>query len=195
MRPQKRTHMVNPRTNTGAMLQRDYRLCDKCQRVLFLPKGAFGTHRRWCKEDPTPRFWAKVEKRGPSECWPWKGAVTTHGYGNAALNRRNIGAHKLAHILAKGPVADGLEILHSCDNRLCCNPAHLSVGTKHDNAADRVARNRISWNHKGTKLTAATARAIKDAHGKASSGQLAKQFGISQSYVFHIWGGRSWKSA
>lgn len=185
----------NPRTNRGAagMPKQDWH-CDNCGRDFHLPKGAFGTHRRFCTEDPIPRFWAKVEKRNPDQCWPWKGAVTTHGYGNAAHKGRNFGAHKLAYIFAGGHVPDGLEILHSCDNRLCCNPAHLGVGTKKDNAADKVARNRIPASNP-MKLTAESARAIKAARGKASSGQLAKQYGITQSYVFQLWRGTAWKSA
>lgn len=42
-------------------------------------------------------------------------------------------AHRVAYILTKGDIPDGLLILHSCGNRRCCNPAHLRQGTQSEN--------------------------------------------------------------
>lgn len=139
------------------------------------------------------RFWGRVDASpGPLACWPWNGAVTTHGYGCAMHNGRILGAHKIAYLLTKGDVGPGLEIRHSCDNRRCCNPAHLSTGTKQDNMDDKVARGRTPKTMK-RKLTAEAVREIRRLRGKASSGEIAKRFGISQSYTFGIWSGRCWK--
>lgn len=142
------------------------------------------------------RFWAKVDKSaGPEACWPYTGSITSHGYGCAQSgNGRVIGAHKLAYLLTKGIVADGLHVMHSCDYRRCCNPSHLSIGTRQDNMDDMAVKGR-GRKDQSRKLDADKARAIKALKGKASSGEIAKQFGITQSYVFGIWAGRCWRTA
>lgn len=142
-----------------------------------------------------PRFWAKVDKSaGPEACWPWTGAITTHRYGCVQWQGRVLGAHKVAYLLGHGPVPSGLQIRHSCDNPPCCNPAHLSLGTRKDNAADKVARGRTPKTM--TKfLTAEQVREIRAARGRLSSGDIAKQYGITQSYTFTIWAGKVWRNA
>lgn len=80
--------------------------------------------------------------RGPDECWPWTGAVTGKGYGKISLAYRHRNAHRVAFELWHGPIPDGLLVCHRCDNRPCCNPAHLFVGTAKDNAEDMMAKGR-----------------------------------------------------
>ena len=84
------------------------------------------------------RFWALVDKKGPDECWEWKGFRTSGGYG--MYSRK--GAHRIAYELTFGPVPTGLWVCHHCDNRECCNPAHLFLGTARDNAMDMVTKGR-----------------------------------------------------
>ena len=89
------------------------------------------------------RFWEKVEVHGPKECWPWKASIFRSGYGCFALtSSKNIGAHCMAYRLTKGSVPAGLDVLHSCDNRPCCNPNHLWPGTDLDNVRDCIAKGR-----------------------------------------------------
>lgn len=97
-------------------------------------------------QNTTPRFWSKVKQGSPGKCWPWTAAVTHNGYGKAAIgpsnNRRCVRAHRFVWELLRGPIPQGLQVLHRCDNRLCCNPDHLFLGTNLDNVADKVAKNR-----------------------------------------------------
>lgn len=94
------------------------------------------------------RFWAKVEQRGPAECWPFRGCVSRSGYGavGSRAHPETI-AHRLAYILAVGPIPDGMDLDHLCHNadtactggasclhRRCVNPAHLEPATRRDNA-------------------------------------------------------------
>lgn len=104
-------------------------------------------------EAPRPsteeKFWSRVDKRGPDECWPWTGGRNTDGYGKAprATGSRPIGrgytaAHRVSWAIHFGPVPDGLWVLHHCDNPPCVNPAHLWLGTNLDNIRDRDAKGR-----------------------------------------------------
>lgn len=91
------------------------------------------------------RFWAKVDKRGDGDCWPWTGAKTSKGYG--AIQQCGKGspmllAHRASYEFSAGPIESGLYILHSCDNPGCVNPAHLRAGTQSENIAEAFAKGR-----------------------------------------------------
>lgn len=91
-----------------------------------------------------PRFWAQVDQRGPDDCWLWRGARYSAGYGKLCVLGRARGAHRVSLWLAGGIDLDSdLYALHSCDNRLCVNPAHLRPGTQKENIADGFARGRM----------------------------------------------------
>ncbi len=85
-------------------------------------------------------FWARVEIEG--SCKVWRGRRNWSGYGQTALSGRKISAHRLAWVLTHGEAPPGLHVLHSCDNRACCNPEHLHLGTHTDNMREMAARGR-----------------------------------------------------
>ena len=91
-------------------------------------------------------FWNKVEKRGPLECWPWRGRVDRQGYGQFRwrLSGREVQmqASRYALLISSAPASGSLFCCHHCDNPTCCNPAHLYWGDAKMNAQDRVRRNR-----------------------------------------------------
>jgi hypothetical protein len=92
------------------------------------------------------RFWAKVDKNG--ECWEWTGSRQGNGYGRfrtvGGRQGRTDYAHRLAALDALGPVPDGMEVCHRCDNRRCVRPDHLFYGTRTDNVRDCMAKGRFS---------------------------------------------------
>ena len=150
--------------------------------------------RRPTTERTKEMFWEKVDKSaGESACWPWTGATTTHGYGNMHMLGRNWGAHKAAYKFANGEIPSGLHVRHTCDNRVCCNPKHLLVGTIQDNMDDKKARGRSPKTMRKF-LTAEQVRDIRAARGTLSSGDIAKKYGITQSYAFTIWAGKVWRN-
>lgn len=90
------------------------------------------------------RFWSKVDRRGPDDCWPWVAkAKHKHGYGMMVVITGFVDySHRLAFALIKGPILDGAVIRHRCDNPPCCNPRHLVSGTHTDNHRDMMERGR-----------------------------------------------------
>ena len=90
-------------------------------------------------------FWSNVDVRGPSECWLWKKRVKPYGQfqtGSRTTKTRKLElAHRVAFMLTYGDPGK-LEVMHTCDNEPCCNPAHLEKGTHTKNMQDKVSRGR-----------------------------------------------------
>lgn len=140
-------------------------------------------------EETAIAFWDKVDRSaGPEACWTWQGAVTARwGYGCFNIGGNVRGAHKLAWLLTNGSTEE-LCVLHRCDNRLCVNPAHLFLGTKKDNAEDKVAKRRHP-----TKLTVEQVREIKAAPKEVMGKDLALKYGVSDSSISAIRRGDKWR--
>lgn len=78
------------------------------------------------------RFWSKVEKT--DNCWGWKGkTVSTGGYPQFSINRRQKLAHRISYEWFVGPIPEGFEVDHLCRNIRCVNPAHLEAVTGSEN--------------------------------------------------------------
>lgn len=95
---------------------------------------------------PTPPFIRLLENfaTDPSTgCWIWTGHTYSNGYGVLKVFGKDVSAHRYSYQLHKGPIPDGMEILHSCDVRGCINPDHLRVGTHQENMAEAAERGRM----------------------------------------------------
>lgn len=81
-------------------------------------------------------------------CWNWTGAKTDRGYGTVAAwdGRKTAYIHRAFYEEFVGPIPDGLVVDHLCDNRICCNPAHLAVTTARANI-ERSPRFAGNWTH------------------------------------------------
>jgi HNH endonuclease len=94
-------------------------------------------------KEQTERFLSRISIGRDEDCWEWQRGLNS-GYGwfhiTPGVGRM---AHRLSWEMEHGPIPAGLIILHHCDNPKCCNPAHMSVGTHGENAADRDAKGRL----------------------------------------------------
>ena len=134
---------------------------------------------------------------GPDDCWKWTGARRL-GYGRLNVSGKTWNAHRLAYTLAVGPIPVGINVLHSCDEPPCFNPAHLSLGTQTDNMRDMRQKNRwrahIGSGHGMAKLTE---EQIKDIRQRRMSGErlqlIAESYGVTKALVHQIVHRKIWK--
>jgi len=135
-------------------------------------------------------FWERVEVR--DGCWAWNGPKW-HGYRRLNIGKTTSGAHRVSYIIHRGQIPAGMHVLHSCDNRSCCNPDHLFLGTNGDNVKDKIAKGR-GW----SKLSADDVAEIRRLYGRYGRGgvsgkDLAARFGVSRAEVSLIVNGHYWK--
>lgn len=143
------------------------------------------------------RLMSKV-KIIPSGCWEFHGSLDVGGYGRLSYKGTTRKAHRVSFLLFKGEIPEGKIILHSCDNRLCVNPAHLSVGTHLDNKIDCIKKGREYKLPSGkgednphSKLTAEMVKEIRCIKG-LSQRKIAKMYNVSRSAINNILSGVNW---
>jgi len=80
-----------------------------------------------------------------SGCHIWQASTDRQGYGQMSFRGRRFLTHRLAWIVRHGAIPRGLCVCHRCDDRRCCNPDHMFLGTHDANMADMKAKNRGRW--------------------------------------------------
>ena len=148
------------------------------------------------------RFWRQVKKT--PGCWEWTGAVTrASGYAQIGMGGKGGRlelVHRFSYILHKGPIQEGLVVMHACDNPRCVNPAHLSVGTISDNVRDSVRKGRwkaipplqCGSDQHSSKLTEEAVRLIRD-NPQISTKELAIRYGTNVTSIQKVRSRKTWK--
>lgn len=187
--------------------------CIRCGTVFEVTEHQAQRERRFCskacwyavrttiRRDWRERLWEKIDRRGPSECWPWTGSRDGRGYGMFMFSsirdvKRNMKAHRAAYVSENGPVPDDVFVCHRCDNPPCCNPAHLFPAHHQGNVDDMVAKGRHRGSGKGqaaptAKLTDEAVRRIRS--DPRSSRAVAAELGVGKSTINSVRAGETWK--
>lgn len=159
------------------------------------PKKFINGHSRRGKvTEPEDRFWPKVNKDAPNGCWEWTGSCSSQGYGTFWDGGRVRGTHRVSYEFANGPIAEGLDVLHTCDNPPCVNPDHLWLGTDTDNARDRKEKGRNGVLQGEARPTAKlTEKDVLDIRAsRASNRNLAERFDVHISTIWRIRQRKDW---
>ncbi len=152
-------------------------------------------------EELERRFWDKVERHGDDECWPWIGHRDKQGYGrlftwSSKGTRTQRAAHRIAYAITNGGVPENLLVMHSCDNKWCCNPNHLSIGTDLDNSRDASMKGRM---HPGERTFGAilTEEIVKEIGRLSKSGigsnQIGRNLKIHRKTVADVVNRKTWR--
>ena len=143
------------------------------------------------------RFWSKVEKT--EGCWNWIASTTSDGYGHFKILNKSKASHRVSFELHnQRTIGEGMVIMHSCDNRKCCNPLHLTEGTHQDNMTDMVSKGRQNPGSKrhNSKLTESQVLEIREIYAienHKTHRQLGDEYGVSSNTISCILIKKVWK--
>lgn len=135
------------------------------------------------------KFWEKVNKQGPNDCWNWTGAKHPTGYGKLWMRLPDLvckPAHHASLIIHGTTVPKGSIVMHKCDNPSCVNPTHLVIGTQQDNIADKLAKGRQPTGDKHHNTTLSDADVAYIRYSSKSGKDLAIELGVSRPTISNI---------
>jgi len=148
------------------------------------------------------RFWKHVDIGEIDDCWDWKHKIRANGYGRfnvTGKDKKGFNASRLAYMLHHD--IDHLEhdifVCHKCDNRLCCNPNHLFLGTNKENMQDMRNKGRSARGERNgqAKLTDEQILSIRELWetGNYTQRKIGEMLSIAQSTVHGIVHHKRWK--
>ncbi len=133
-------------------------------------------------------------------CWMWLLSFGSHGYGNASMpGTRATTAQRVSYVAFKGEIPDGMLVQHSCDNKWCVNPDHLSLGTDKTNSDDKHRKGRANLAgrafgpHPSRKLTLEQAAAVRATTEPPT--RTARRFGVDLRVIQNIKRGTHYRDA
>lgn len=161
--------------------------CPKCG--SYLHKGECPT--RGPRAIPAmARLGGRLRHEG--DCLVWTGGTNANGYGQIVSDKKKVYVHRLVWESMFGPVPEGKEVGHHCDNPPCVLPAHLFLTTSQGNKDDMVTkgRSRHGERHWNVRLTADDVKAIR-ARPEAAH-ELAAEYGVGARHIRKIQQGLRW---
>ncbi len=112
------------------------------------------------------------------------------GYCQMSISNTQHYAHRLSFLIKNGFIDPDLFVIHSCDNKRCVNPAHLSQGTLQENGRQALERDRVKRgeHHGMAKLLETDVQQIRNlyASGGMTQREIAEEFGVRDPQVCRI---------
>lgn len=199
-RYQRQSALTINRPSGGPKMADSQRICsiDGCDNPVHQRGWCNRHYLRWYRNghplsgrvaDGEPMAWLmEAIKAPPSKCLLWPFAAQDEKYGKVWFGGKMRNANRVALILHTGLDPRGMDAAHSCHNKRCVNPAHLSWETRQVNM--QQARDQ-GWN--GVKLNKDAAREIKAS--EESLDTLSERHGVSRGTVEKIRYGKAWIDA
>lgn len=105
------------------------------------------------KQHDIERIWGHIKKDDGDGCWEWQASLSSNGYGQTEIwakgKRKTIRPHRFSYeTFYNTIIPEGLFACHKCDNKLCCRPDHIFIGTGSDNMKDAVLKKRQNHSRK-----------------------------------------------
>lgn len=88
-------------------------------------------------------IWKKIDKKGTRDCWFYTGGTFSGRYGRFSIKGASKLAHRVVYELVVGEIPPDQYVMHKCNNKLCCNPSHLTIGSNSEN--QRHASSSGAW--------------------------------------------------
>jgi hypothetical protein len=138
------------------------------------------------------RFWEKFKRKSDDECWLWTAGTADGEYGQFRLQGKHYYAHRVSYFLHNRIDPGELLVLHECNNTLCVNPAHLSLGTNSDNMKHRSESgySQKGVDHPSAKFTESTVKEI--IASPLTNAEEAEKRGVSWKIIYNIRQGKRW---
>lgn len=182
--------------------------CDNCG-IEF---RAYVNNRRYCSKKcyrPTiqNRLYIRSKRNPITNCLEWQGFRDRDGYGmvgtvevrdgkNHYQSRRT---HRVAWVAFVGPIPEGMQVCHHCDNPCCIEVTHLFLGTPKDNNHDMIAKGRqvpprgeLAGSSKLTKHEVISIR-VMHTSGKFTQRDIAACYSVGFKAINKIVHRQRWK--
>jgi DNA-binding XRE family transcriptional regulator len=164
-----------------------FRTRAKLAKAMGLPVTAL--YRRGVLHDgPMKACYTEEDCGHDTRCWIWQGLSKggNLAYGGVYVRAgSSVYVHRLFYEIAVGPVPEGKELHHLCEQKRCCNPGHLEAVT-------RSRHNEIT----GARaiLSPQQVRAIRQVRQerKLSEHRLARAFGVGRHVINGVLSGRNY---
>jgi hypothetical protein len=165
------------------------RECRQCGKSY---EAEFGAKDWFCSDQCKVRGRRTIDPR--TGCWNATAKPTCDGYVRIQIGmrrdntRRKVLLHRFAYESFVGPIPEDQRVCHICDNRICCNPLHLFLGSDQDNQTDSQRKGR-----KAKKLRSGDIQAIRELHKQGVAvTTIAHQFKVSWGLIYQILRDERW---
>lgn len=159
-------------------------------------------------EQKSKKAFLEKLKKDDTGCWNWTAGLNKEGYGRASyMGKHDQRAHRIAWMIFRGEIPEGLYVCHKCDNKKCVKPSHLFLGTHDDNMKDGVSKKRFLSGekrklannprkgeaHHNSKLSAKQALKIIELKKEGKSyTEINSLIGINRGTACDVICGRTW---
>lgn len=191
-------------SKTKKYREKTIKYCPHCDEACF-------GNRNYCSNKCNILANIKISK---TDCWEWQKCITPSGYAavkdldertqKKGNSQKNILVHRLSYMIFKGEIPKNKFVCHSCDNRVCCNPNHLWLGSHKDNSRDALKKGRLNLSGltyrltKGGKSPSSKLEPyISEIRKRISNNEriveIAESYNVSPQAIYSIKHGKTWK--